>query len=89
MQKYEKTIIYKEPFIKSGHLQYGQGTAAKPQVDNDKIYFGRRLKKLYRQKAGHRKRQSRKGLASFVSALASKIANTLLKLLVRDEKITM
>ena len=84
-----RRLLYKKPYVKSGRLYYGQGTAAKPQVDNGKIYFGRRLKKLYRQKAGHRRRQSRKGLASFVSALASKIANTLLKLLVRDEKITM
>ena len=38
--KYEKTI-----YAKSGHLHYGQGTPAKPQVDNDKIYFGGRLKK--------------------------------------------
>ena len=74
-----RRLLYKKTYVKSGRLYYGQETAAKPQVDNDKIYFGRRLKKRYRRKAG---RQSGKGLASFVGALASKIANLLLKILV-------
>ena len=77
-----RRLLYKKPYVKSGHLYYGQGTVAKPQVDNSKIYFGGRLKKRYRRKAGRRKRQSGKGLASFVGALASKIANPLLKILV-------
>ena len=77
-----RRLLYKKPYVKSGYLYYSQGTVAKPKVDNDKIYFGGRLKKRYKRKAGRRRRQSRKGLASFFSTLASKIANPLLKILV-------
>ena len=77
-----KRLLQKKPYVKSGHLYYSQGTVTKPKVDNDKIYFGGRLKKRYQSKTGRRKRQSGKGLASFVGALASKIAYPLLKILV-------
>ena len=40
-----KRLLYKKPYVKSGHLYYGQGTVTKPKVDNSKIYFGGRLKK--------------------------------------------
>ena len=75
--------LYKKTYFREGHLYYGSGIAAKPKVDNGKIFFGGKLRKRHRKKTrGHKRKQIRGGLAQIAAQLANKIAGPILNILV-------